>query len=64
MLLYRSDSWFYDRGDAKSPGRVPPSGIQADHGDDGDTWNGRGVGISPSGGGTVIPGSTPHNRVN
>ena len=38
-----------DWGDAKGTVGVTPPGGQADYGDDGDTWGGRGVGISTSG---------------
>ena len=36
-----------DEGDAKDLGRVPSPGDKADHGDDSNTWGGRGVGIPP-----------------
>ena len=53
-----------DGGDAEFCGGVPPPGGQADHGDDGDMWGGRGVVISPSSDSTRIRGTTPHNGVN
>ena len=43
VLLYYRGSLGGDGVDAKSTGGVPPPGGQADHGDDGDTWGGRGV---------------------
>ena len=52
-----------DGGDAKGPGGVPPPGGQAYHEDDDNTWDKRGVGISPGGGGTGIRGTTTHKRV-
>ena len=50
-------------GDAKLLGGVSPQGGQADHWDDGNTWGGRVVGISPGGGGTGRCGNNPHNEV-
>ena len=49
--------------DAKVIGEVPSSGNKVDHGDDGNLWGGRGVGIPPGGGGTGIRRTSPHKRV-
>ena len=51
------------RVDAKGIGGVPSSGNKVDHGDDGDPWGGRGVGITPGGGRTGIRRTSPHKRV-
>ena len=42
---------------------ISPLGGQLDHGHDMKTQGGRGVGISPGGGGTRICGFTPHRGV-
>ena len=52
-----------DRGENKGPGGVPPPDGQADHGDNGDTWGGLGVAISPGGSGTGSRGTTTHKEV-
>ena len=52
VLLYRSESWVVTR-----------AGVQADHGDNSDTWGGQGVVISSGGDVTGSRGTTPNNGV-
>ena len=61
--LYSSESWVVTGVMLKVLGGISPPGRQADHGDDGNLWGGRGVGISPYGGGTGSRGTKSHNVV-
>ena len=47
-----------DGGYAKGFGSIPSPVVKVDHGDDGDTWGGRGVVIPPGGGGNVRCGTS------
>ena len=50
-------------GNAKGPGGVPSMSVQADREDDGNTWGGKGVAISPGGSVSGSRGTTPYNGV-
>ena len=53
-----------DRVDDQGPDSVPPSGDAADHGDGGETWGRRGVGVSSGRGGDGLYGYPPHRSIN
>ena len=52
-----------NRGDVEGTEGVSPSDDHTDYGDEGKTCVGRRARISPGGGGTRIPGITPHTGV-